>query len=87
MTLARKQAETVGKLFGLDKEAVALLQEVPYKGSLPTAVPAWRGGSYPATRTTTNTKAAPRQVRPIRLPAVRGLARECASGRMSDAPM
>ena len=39
MTLARKQAETVGKLLGLDKEAVALLQEVPYKGSLPTAVP------------------------------------------------
>ncbi|HEV2219528.1 MAG TPA: cyanase [Casimicrobiaceae bacterium] len=39
MTLARKQAETVGKLLGLDKEAVVLLQEVPYKGSLPTAVP------------------------------------------------
>jgi cyanate lyase len=39
MTLTRKQAETVGKLLGLDKEAIALLQEVPYKGSLPTAVP------------------------------------------------
>ena len=39
MTLTRKQAETVGKLLGLDKEAIALLQEVPYKGSLPTAIP------------------------------------------------
>jgi cyanate lyase len=39
MTLTRKQAETVGKLLGLDKEAIALLQEVPYKGSLPTTVP------------------------------------------------
>jgi cyanate lyase len=40
MTLTAAQAATVGKLLGLGKEAVALLQEVPYKGSLPTAVPA-----------------------------------------------
>jgi cyanate lyase len=39
MTLNKKQAQTVGKLLGLGKEAVRLLQEVPYKGSLPTAVP------------------------------------------------
>jgi cyanate lyase len=39
MTLTRKQAETAGKIFGLGKEAVALLQETPYKGSLPTAIP------------------------------------------------
>jgi cyanate hydratase len=39
MTLTREQAETVGKALDLDSEAVALLQEVPYKGSLPTAVP------------------------------------------------
>ena len=39
MTLTSKQAETVGKLLGLDKEAIALLQEVPYKGSLSTTVP------------------------------------------------
>ena len=39
MTLDKKQAETVGKLLGLEKEAVQILQEVPYKGSLPTAVP------------------------------------------------
>jgi cyanate lyase len=40
MALTEKQAETVGKLLGLAKEAVALLQVPPYKGSLPTAVPA-----------------------------------------------
>jgi cyanate lyase len=39
MTLTKVEAEKAGKLFGLDKEAVQILQEVPYKGSLPTAVP------------------------------------------------
>jgi cyanate lyase len=39
MTLTREQAEKVGKIFGLPVEAVKLLQAVPYKGSLPTAVP------------------------------------------------
>jgi cyanate lyase len=39
MTLTQKQAESVGKLLGLPQEAVKLLQVVPYKGSLPTAVP------------------------------------------------
>ena len=39
MTLTKAQAEKVGKIFGLPKEAVNLLQVVPYKGSLPTAVP------------------------------------------------
>ena len=39
MTFDKKQAETIGKLLGLDKEAVQILQEVPYKGSLPTSVP------------------------------------------------
>jgi len=39
MTLTAAQAETIGKIFGLPKEAVKLLQVVPYKGSLPTAVP------------------------------------------------
>jgi cyanate lyase len=39
MTLSKAQAEVAGKLLGLDKEAVQILQEVPYKGSLPTAVP------------------------------------------------
>jgi cyanate lyase len=39
MALTKEQAETVGRLLGLGKEAEALLQEVPYKGSLPTAIP------------------------------------------------
>jgi cyanate lyase len=39
MTLTKEQAETVGKLFDLPADAVDLLQVVPYKGSLPTAVP------------------------------------------------
>ncbi|MCX7174009.1 MAG: cyanase [Proteobacteria bacterium] len=39
MTFDKKQAATLGKIFGLPPEAVALLQVVPYKGSLPTSVP------------------------------------------------
>jgi cyanate lyase len=39
MTLTQQQAERVGKALDLDSEAVALLQHVPYKGSLPTIVP------------------------------------------------
>ena len=39
MTLTKPQAEAVGRLFDLPDEAVAWLQIVPYKGSLPTAVP------------------------------------------------
>jgi len=39
MQMTKKQAEAVGKLFDLPEEAVLLLQVVPYKGSLPTAVP------------------------------------------------
>ena len=39
MQMTKKQAEAVGKLFDLPEEAVLLLQQVPYKGSLPTAVP------------------------------------------------
>ncbi len=39
MTLTKEQAEAAGQLFGLCPEAVALLQETPYKGSLPTAIP------------------------------------------------
>jgi cyanate lyase len=40
MTFTLEQAEALGKLFELPPEAVAALQTVPYKGSLPTAVPA-----------------------------------------------
>jgi cyanate lyase len=39
MQMTKKQAQVVGKIFGLSADAVLLLQTVPYKGSLPTAVP------------------------------------------------
>ena len=39
MTLNQTQAPIIGKTLDLPAEAVALLQVVPYKGSLPTAVP------------------------------------------------
>jgi len=39
MAFDKAQAETLGHLFELSDEAVAWLQIVPYKGSLPTAVP------------------------------------------------
>ena len=39
MTFDKIQAEKIGQLFELSDEAIAWLQIVPYKGSLPTAVP------------------------------------------------
>ncbi len=39
MQMTKTQAEAAGKLLGLPPYAVLLLQQVPYKGSLPTAVP------------------------------------------------
>ena len=39
MTFDKAQAEQIGEIFGLPNEAIAWLQIVPYKGSLPTAVP------------------------------------------------
>jgi cyanate lyase len=39
MTLTKEQATAVGKVLELDSIAIALLQQVPYKGSLPTEVP------------------------------------------------
>ena len=39
MTLDAEQAGKVGALLDLPAEAIAQLQVVPYKGSLPTAVP------------------------------------------------
>ncbi len=39
MTFNKTQAGRVGEIFGLSDEAVAWLQIVPYKGSLPGAVP------------------------------------------------
>ena len=39
MTLTKAQADIIGDTLDLPAEAVALLQVVPYKGTLPTAVP------------------------------------------------
>lgn len=39
MTLNAEQANTIGALLELPAEAVEQLQVVPYKGSMPTAVP------------------------------------------------
>ncbi|MGY5394199.1 cyanase [Acinetobacter sp. NigerLNRRAM0016] len=39
MAFDKAQAEKLGEIFDLSDEAVAWLQIVPYKGSLPTSVP------------------------------------------------
>ena len=39
MALSAEQAQTVCEIFELPQKANAILQAVPYKGSLPTAVP------------------------------------------------
>ena len=39
MSMTAETAATAGELFGLDAEEIALLREVPYRGSLPAAVP------------------------------------------------
>ncbi len=39
MTFDAEQAKTIGAIFGLNEEEQKWLQVVPYKGSLPTAVP------------------------------------------------
>lgn len=39
MSMTAETAEKTGTLFDLSAEEVALLQEAPYRGSLPTAVP------------------------------------------------
>jgi cyanate lyase len=39
MTMTREQAATAGEIFGLSAEEQKWLMVVPYKGSLPTAVP------------------------------------------------
>jgi cyanate lyase len=39
MTFTKAQAEIAGKIFDLTDEEMAWLQIVPYKGSLPSAVP------------------------------------------------
>jgi cyanate lyase len=39
MALSRDEAQRTGHLLGLNEDEIALLQQVPYRGSLPTAIP------------------------------------------------
>jgi cyanate lyase len=39
MAMSEAQAQITADVFGLPAEAIPVLQAVPYKGSLPTAVP------------------------------------------------
>jgi len=39
MKLSKSEAETAGKLLDLNADEILLLQDIPYRGSLPTAVP------------------------------------------------
>lgn len=39
MKLSKIEAENAARVLGLDEEETLLLQEVPYRGSLPSAVP------------------------------------------------
>lgn len=39
MTLTAAQAKSVGEIFDLNADDIRWLQRVPYKGSLPTAIP------------------------------------------------
>ena len=39
MKLSKAEAEAAGRVLDLDEDEVALLQEIPYRGSLPTAAP------------------------------------------------
>ncbi|HEY1721369.1 MAG TPA: cyanase [Magnetospirillaceae bacterium] len=39
MKLSKAEAESAGRVLDLDVDDVALLQEIPYRGSLPTGVP------------------------------------------------
>jgi cyanate lyase len=39
MSLSEDEAHNVGNLLGLNKDEIALLQQVPYRGSLPSTIP------------------------------------------------
>jgi cyanate lyase len=39
MSLSAEEAQRIGQLLGLTEDETDLLQQVPYRGSLPTAVP------------------------------------------------
>jgi cyanate lyase len=39
MSMTEETAAAVGEMLGLSADEIAILQEIPYRGSLPTAVP------------------------------------------------
>src|SRR6266481_1783880 len=39
MSLSKDEAQKSGHLLGLNEDEVALLQQAPYRGTLPTAIP------------------------------------------------
>jgi cyanate lyase len=39
MSMTEETATAVGEMLGLSADEIAILQEIPYRGSLPTAVP------------------------------------------------
>jgi cyanate lyase len=39
MSLSEQEARKIGDMLGLDENEIALLQRVPYRGSLPSAIP------------------------------------------------
>ena len=39
MSLSKDEAQTTGGLLGLNEDEIAMLQQVPYRGSLPTGIP------------------------------------------------
>ncbi len=39
MSLSKDEAQKIAHLLGLNEDEIALLQQVPYRGSLPTAIP------------------------------------------------
>jgi cyanate lyase len=39
MSLSKDEAQKITHLLGLDEDEIALLQQVPYRGSLPIAIP------------------------------------------------
>jgi len=39
MKLSKPEAESASKVLGLDADEILLLQDIPYRGSLPTAIP------------------------------------------------
>jgi cyanate lyase len=52
MLLSKDEAQKIGHLLGLNEDEVALLQQAPYRGSLPTAIPTDRlSRSVPGTTT------------------------------------